>query len=226
MRSLDFSSGGSFLSTLLAITLVTVMGVGIRLLIMATVQQRRERANRQINERLRLLMAAYKTLGGSLTGDLSVDPAHLRELRQLPGAPGVEIVSGSDRSRRMRDAVESALSDIILLGTEEQVRLAGFAAQELVEGRHVPTHDLVVSLRHFIRKALDLEPIPTGLRIPRQGPTRPQSSGGKSKASGSEDSSGRGGSGGQRGGGSGGGGAGGGAGMAGLDDENESANDR
>ncbi|HQW30252.1 MAG TPA: hypothetical protein PK529_13750 [Verrucomicrobiales bacterium] len=226
MRSLDFSSGGSFLSTLLAITLVTVMGVGIRLLIMATVQQRRERANRQINERLRLLMAAYKTLGGSFTGDLSVDPAHLRELRQLPGAPGVEFVSGSDRSRRMRDAVESALSDIILLGTEEQVRLAGFAAQELVEGRHVPTHDLVVSLRHFIREALDLEPIPTDLRIPRQGPTRPQSSGGKSKASGSEDSSGRGGSGGQRGGGSGGGGAGGGAGMAGLDDENESANDR
>ena len=50
---------------------------------------------------------------------------------------------------RTRDAVESALSDIILLGTEEQVRLAGFAAQELVEGRHVPTHDLVVSLRHL-----------------------------------------------------------------------------
>jgi hypothetical protein len=129
----------------------------------------------------------------------------------------------------MRDAVEAALSDIILLGTEEQVRLAGFAAQELVEGRHVPTHDLVVSLRHFIREALDLEPIPTDLRIPRQGPTRPQSSGGKSKASGSEDSSGRGGGGGQRGGGGGAGGGagggGGGSGMAGLHDEIESAND-
>ena len=100
MRNLDFSSGGSLLSTLFAITLVTVIGVGIRLLIMATVQQHRERANRQINERLRLLMAAYKTLGGSFTGDLSVDPAHLRELRQLPGVPGVEVVSGSDRSRR------------------------------------------------------------------------------------------------------------------------------
>jgi hypothetical protein len=73
------------------------MGVGIRLLIVATVQQRRERANRQINERLRLLMAAYKTLGGSFTGDLSVDPAHLRERRQLPGAPGVEIEIPGDR---------------------------------------------------------------------------------------------------------------------------------
>jgi uncharacterized membrane protein YgcG len=223
MKNIDFSSGGSFLSTLLAITLVTVIGVGIRILIMATVQQRRERTNRQINERLRLLMAAYKTLGGSFTGDLSVDPAHLRELRQLPGAPGVEVVSSSDRSRRMRDAVESALSDIILLGTEEQVRLAGFAAQELVEGRHIPTHDLVVSLRYFIRKALNLEPIPADLRIPRQGPTRPQSSGGKSKSNGSEDSSGRARGGGQRGGG---GDAGGGGGLAGLDGEDESANDR
>ena len=226
MKSLDFSSGEGFLSTLLAITLVTVMGVGIRLLIMATVQQRRERANRQINERLRLLMAAYKTLGGSFTGDLSVDPAHLRELRQLPGASGVEVVPSSDRSRRMRDAVESALSDIILLGTEEQLRLAAFAAQELVEGRHIPTHDLVVSLRHFIRKALDLEPIPTDLRIPKQGPTRPQSSGGKSKSGGSEDSSGRAGGGGQRSEGGGGGDAGSGGGIAGLDSEDESANDR
>ena len=126
----------------------------------------------------------------------------------------------------MRDAVESALSDIILLGTEEQLRLAAFAAQELVEGRHIPTHDLVVSLRHFIRKALDLEPIPTDLRIPKQGPTRPQSSGGKSKSGGSEDSSGRAGGGGQRSEGGGGGDAGSGGGMAGLDSEDESANDR
>jgi hypothetical protein len=29
------------------------------------VQQRRQRENRQINERLRTLIAAYKTLGGS-----------------------------------------------------------------------------------------------------------------------------------------------------------------
>ncbi len=35
--------------------------------------------------------------------------------------------NSSDRSRRMRDAVEAALSDIILLGTEEQVKLAAGA---------------------------------------------------------------------------------------------------
>jgi hypothetical protein len=37
----------------------------------------------------------------------------------------------------------------------------------------------VVSLRDFIRKVLDLEPVPTQLAIPKQGPTRP--GGGKGK---------------------------------------------
>ncbi|RBP45864.1 hypothetical protein DES53_102248 [Roseimicrobium gellanilyticum] len=31
----------------------------------------------------------------------------------------------------------------------------------------------MLSLRDFIRQALDLEPIPTGLEIPMQGPARP-----------------------------------------------------
>ncbi|MBJ7517317.1 MAG: hypothetical protein JHC82_14255, partial [Stenotrophomonas sp.] len=41
----------------------------------------------------------------------------------------------------------------------------------------VHTHALVVSLRDFIREALDLAPVPTGLEIPHQGPTRPASGG-------------------------------------------------
>jgi hypothetical protein len=45
------------------------------------VQQRREWMNRQINERLKALIAAYKALGGSLTGTLTVDPTHLRDLK-------------------------------------------------------------------------------------------------------------------------------------------------
>lgn len=104
------------------------------MVVMMTIQQRRERVNRQINERLRTLIAAYKTLGGSFTRDLAVDPTHLRELRrrgQTPPAEGeaapLDLSEGSDRTRRIRDAVEAALSDIILLGTEAQVRLAGAA---------------------------------------------------------------------------------------------------
>ena len=82
MRNLDFSSWQALLSTLFGLAVITLIGVGVRLLAMQTIQQRRERENRQINEGLRTLIAAYKTLGGSFTGNLAVDPAHLRELRQ------------------------------------------------------------------------------------------------------------------------------------------------
>ena len=196
MRNLDFSSLSALLSTVLALVVITLIGVGVRLLAMQTIQQRRERENRQINERLRTLIAAYKTLGGSFTGDLAVDPTHRRELRegfdraagsgaQPAGAqaPSPERTS-SDRARRMRDAVEAALSDVILLGTEEQVRLAAIAAAELASGRSVHTHELVVSLRDFIRQVLDLDAVPAGLSIPKQGPARPGAAG-RSKGDGS-----------------------------------------
>jgi hypothetical protein len=183
MRNLDFSSWQTLLSTLFGLAVITLIGVGIRLLAMQTIQQRRERENRQINERLRTLIAAYKTLGGSFTGNLAVDPTHLRDLRwrNEPASataytpsdvPAANEGSGADRSRRIRDAVEAALSDIILLGTEQQVQLAAKAATELAAGRPTYTGELVVSLRDFIRKVLDLEPVPAHLSIPTQGPAR------------------------------------------------------
>jgi len=181
MHSLDFSSWSGLLSTVLGLALITLLGVGIRLLVMQSVQQRRERENRQINERLRTLIAAYRTLGGSFTGDLAVDPAHLRDI--------VNQADSFDRPRRIRDAVEAALSDIILLGTEDQVRLAAKAANDLVAGRSVHTDELVTSLRTFIRQVLDLEPIGRDVPIPKQGPVRPSTarSGGKTADSGDKD---------------------------------------
>jgi len=190
MRNLDFSSWQALLSTLLGLAVITLIGVGIRLLAMQTIQQRRERENRQINERLRALIAAYKVLGGSFTGDLAVDPTHLRDLRRAATPVEGDAPAGSDRARRVRDAVEAALSDIILLGTEEQVRLAARAATELAEGRPIHTHDLVVSLRDFVREALDLDPVPASVAIPRQGPTRPgggTGGGGRGKGDGGKD---------------------------------------
>lgn len=228
MRGLDFSSWQNLLVTIFGLTLVTLLGVGIRLLTQMTFQQRRERMNRQINERLRTLIAAYKVLGGSFTGDLTVDPAHRRDLRRRDQGGGAtepmaaldlsaEGASRSDRTRRIRDAVEAALSDIILLGTEEHVRLADRAIRELVAGHPVHTHELVVSLRAFVRDALDLDPIPADLTIAMQGPARPASSGG-GKGGGKDDGgrSGGGGSGGGGGGGFGGGSGGGGAGIGGA----------
>jgi uncharacterized membrane protein YgcG len=252
MRFFDFSSWQAVLASLIGIALFALIGVGIRILMMLTIQQRQQRMNRQINERLKTLMAAYRVLGGSFTGTLEVDPAHLRALRRsapddgilLPADPGADPGAGADpavdigaeavsgapaagaaavppgavparpgpsaeileRRRRIRDAVEAALSDILLLGTEDHVRMAEAMARDLAEGRAVRTGDLVVSLRDYIRKALGLEPIPEGLTIPPQGPTRPQS--GSSGKGGRDGGEGRG--------GGGGGGAGGGMGGMGM----------
>jgi hypothetical protein len=180
MRNIiDFSSWQGALATLLGLALVSLIAVGIRLLVMQTVQQRRERANRQINERLKTLIAAYKTLGGSFTGNLTVDPSHLSERRstEVGHGPAEPATIGSDRRRRLRDAVEAALSDVMLLGTPEQVRLAVQAANDMVAGRSVETAALVVSLRTFIREVLDLDAIPADVSIPKQGPLRPAAGG-------------------------------------------------
>lgn len=228
MRNMiDFSSWQTTLSALLGLIVVTLVMVGIRLIIMQSVQQRRERENRQINERLRTLIAAYKTLGGSFTGDLAVDPTHLRDFhvraaKSLPietesaldavtSTAAIEVgpseTTASDRRRRVRDAVEAALSDVILLGTEEQVRLAVKAANDLAAGRAVETAEIVVSLRTFIRGVLDLDPVPSELSMPKQGPVRPVTSGSRGAGRGAL-SSGRGGAAGGRGEGDGGSGMG------------------
>ena len=105
MRLFDFSSWQSIGTTLLGLALVTLIGVGIRLLVMMTIQQRRERMNRQINERLRTLIAAYKVLGGSFTGDLTVDPTHLRDLRRRDPSrvrAGAGRANASDRPSACR----------------------------------------------------------------------------------------------------------------------------
>jgi uncharacterized membrane protein YgcG len=211
MRSMDFSSWQGAMTTIIGLAVITLLGVGIRLIIMQTIQQRRERMNRQINERLKTLIAAYRTLGGSFTGQLTVDPTHLRDLyeraRAGEGAPATaEETFSSERSRRMRDAVEAALADILLLGTEEHCRLAGQAAADMAAGRPIHTADLVISLRGFIRSALDLGPMPADVLIPLQGPTRTQ--GGAARGKGE--------AGGNRGGGNGGGNADGGGGGGGM----------
>ncbi|MET3926991.1 hypothetical protein [Devosia sp. 2618] len=230
MRNLDFSSWEGIVTTVLGLAVFTLIGVGIRIVMMLTIQQRQQRMNRQINERLKTLIAAYKVLGGSFTGRLTVDPSHLRDItrRQAEMAleedetEGGEVAeaagpdapaSASERARRIRDAVEAALSDIVLLGTEEHVRLAGQAANDLAAGKPVRTAELVISLRNYVRKALDLDPIPADANIPLQGPTRPQA-GGARGGRGGGDGEGRGGAGGGSGGAGGmGGGGGGGMGM-------------
>jgi len=180
MRFMDFSSWGGVLTTIGGLLLFTLIGMGIRVLMMLTIQQRQQRANRQINERLRTLMAAYKVLGGSFTGNLDVDPSHRGHPSSQPLPEDSPEVPDFVRERRIqiRDAVEAALSDILLLGTEDQVRMAARAATDMAEGRPIRTADLVASLREHVRQTLDLDPIPADLTLPAQGPTRPPFGGG------------------------------------------------
>ena len=232
---IDFSSWSSILTTVASLLLITLLMVGIRLVFMQTIQKRRERENRQINERLKTLIAAYKVLGGSFTGQLAVSPVHLRDVHAASRRTGTladadtteaeadddgndledsPALTSSERQRRTRDAVEAALSDVILLGTEEQVALAAQAAQDMVAGRAIETAPLVASLRQFIRAALDLEPIPAHITIPNQGPTRSGSGAGGGGAR--RGAGGAGGNGGGRGGGGGGGGGMAAGGMGGM----------
>ncbi|QHN03056.1 hypothetical protein FTO74_06485 [Granulicella sp. WH15] len=62
-----------------------LIGIAIRLFAMVATQQHRERMNRPINERLRALIAAYKTLGGSFTSDLTADSTPSLALRGVDG---------------------------------------------------------------------------------------------------------------------------------------------
>lgn len=109
--------------------------------------------------------------------------------------------TASERAGRVRDAVEAALSDVVLFGTEKQVELAAASMRDTAAGRPVEVHAPVVSLRTYIREVRDLDPIPQSVVIPSQGPARPSPSGGR----GSRGESSRGEGGGRRGGGSGGG---------------------
>ena len=205
MRFFDFSSWQTILTSILGILLFSLIAMGIRVMMMLTIQQRQQRMNRQINERLRVLIAAYKVLGGSFTGRLTVDPAHLGRSRRADpdlapdkaaldeppldeAAPenvtliAVDSGKGADPSApptfvlerrvQIRDAVEAALADILLLGTETQVELAARAAADMAAGRPIHTAELVVSLRDYIRRALDLEKIPAKVAIPAQGGRR------------------------------------------------------
>lgn len=70
MRFIDLTSWQGILLTIFSVALIAPIGVGIRVLMM-TIQQRQQRMNRQINERLRTLMSAYKVLGGSFTRQLT-----------------------------------------------------------------------------------------------------------------------------------------------------------
>lgn len=173
MRLIDL---GPLPLTLIASLVVAVILLGIRIVVMQRVQQRRQRENRQETERLKSLVAAYRSLAGSF----------------------------SPATEDQRSQVEETLADIVLFGSLPQVELAAACATRLLRGEAVDYQPLVEALRVDLRMQLGLEPVPDSLALPRSGPGRPARVGRAEGEGGARGGGARGGGGG--GGGSGGGG--------------------
>ncbi len=159
--------------TLIASLLIAVILLAIRVFVMQRVQQKRQRENRQESERLKSLVAAYRSLAGSFT------PARQDHTPQL----------------------EETLADIILFGTVAQVELSVACANSLKNEEYVDFQPLIKSLRADLRTQLGLEQIPSTLVMPASGPARlAQSNSSEREGKGGGESKGGGGGGGMGGG--------------------------
>lgn len=161
--------------TLIASLVLAIVLLAIRIFVMLRIQQRRQRENRQEAERLRSLVAVYRSLAGSFS----------------PGAP--------DHAAQ----IEEALSEVVLFGSLRQVDLAVQCVQRIKAGQAPEYQELVVELRAELRTQLGLEPIPDSLSLPLSGPGRP-SRGGRGDGEGGSRGEGRSGGGGMGGGAAGG----------------------
>ncbi len=130
--------------TLVASLIIAVILLAIRVFVMQRVQQKRQRENRQETERLKSLVAAYRSLAGSFT------PARQDHTPQL----------------------EETLADLVLFGSLTQVELAIACANGLKKDEYVDFQPLIKSLRADLRTQLGLEQIPASIVMPASGPAR------------------------------------------------------
>lgn len=130
--------------SIIASLVVAVVLLAIRIFVMQRMQTQRQRENRQETERLKSLVAAYRSLAGSFS------PA-----------------TGEHRSQ-----IEEALGDIVLFGSIRQVELAARYAIAATRGEAVDYQPLINDLRADLRTQLGLDPIPPSLELPAAGPSR------------------------------------------------------
>ena len=130
--------------TLIASLVLAVVLLAVRVFVMQRVQQRRQRENRQETERLKSLMAAYRSLAGSF----------------------------SPAADEHGPQIEETLADLVLFGSLAQVELAAQCALRLRRGEPVDWQPLIEALRSDVRAQLGLDPIPASLVLPPSGPGR------------------------------------------------------
>jgi uncharacterized membrane protein YgcG len=141
---MQIASLGPLPLTLIASLVIAVILLAVRVFVMQRVQQKRQRENRQETERLKSLVAAYRSLAGSFT------PARQDHTPQL----------------------EETLADLILFGSITQVELSVACANGLKNDEYVDFQPLIKSLRSDLRTQLGLEQIPSTLIMPASGPAR------------------------------------------------------
>lgn len=91
--------------------------------------RRRDAENERRRQRIDYLIGAYRTLTHSAQRELSGERA---------------------------EAFEDALSDVVLFGDDEQIRLARETFEALAQGGEAPVDALLVSFRSALRRELDL----------------------------------------------------------------------
>ncbi|MES2960158.1 MAG: preprotein translocase subunit YajC [Pseudomonadota bacterium] len=130
--------------SIIASLVVAVVLLAVRIFVLQRMQQQRQRENRQETERLKSLVAAYRSLAGSFS------PA-----------------TGEHRSQ-----VEEALGDIVLFGSIRQVEMAARCAIAVTRGEPVDYQPLINEVRSHLRTQLGLDPIPKTFELPASGPSR------------------------------------------------------
>lgn len=130
--------------SIIASLVAAVVLLAIRIFVLQRMQQQRQRENRQETERLKSLVAAYRSLAGSF----------------------------SPATGEHRPQIEEALGDIVLFGSIRQVELAARYALAITRGEPVDYQPLINELRSDLRTQLGLEPIPMALELPAAGPSR------------------------------------------------------
>lgn len=129
----------------LGVSLVVALAVvGLRVWLLQRARRTWQMDGRKQTERLSALLAAYRSLGGSFTPPTGADA------RQI----------------------EEALADLMVFGSETQVRLAATAVAQLAGGQVPDCQPLVEDLRTELRSLLGLVPLPAGLDLPPSGPGR------------------------------------------------------
>ena len=108
------------------------------------------------------IVAAVIAAGGWITSGYLARRADRRKVRTeylLSAYRRLDAMSNRDMTVQHEDDLESAVSDIQLLGTPEQVRLAEELARDFADARTADTGPLLEALRVDLRKELRLDPV-------------------------------------------------------------------